>query len=263
MPVASDGFTTILDYDIAQIPPLKPETVQGWFATARPWEQLLYTNLTQVSDATQPGSGSPGAARVTFLNSLPGGYGPVNFEWGGPWPSNTATIDLTFTIKLSSNWDNNGGSNTNDGTKLFWFGNQPNNNHFIGIASRQYDGAEVNGTLGGARLFVGLQSPTASYKTNVNLTRGVWYTIRMQATANTPGVANGTLRIWVNGVQALINSGVNDAPVYTERTNVMYYSAGQPAYQNRLEFEPTYGAGLEHPPYTQWFDIGHVTAAVK
>jgi len=44
---------------------------------------------------------------------------------------------------------------------------------------------------------------------------------------------------------------------------VMYYSAGQQAYQNRLELEPTYGGGSQSPPYSQWFDIGHITTAVK
>ncbi len=107
---------------MAQIPPHSPDKVQGWTAYERPWEQLLYTNLTQISDATQPGTGSTGAARATFLSSLPGGYAPVNFAWNGPWPSNTGSLDLTFTIKLSSNWDNNGGRNTNDGIKLFFFG---------------------------------------------------------------------------------------------------------------------------------------------
>ncbi len=78
-----------------------------------------------------------------------------------------------------------------------------------------------------------------------------------------PGTANGQLRVWVDGVPALINSGKNDAPVYDSRTNVMFFSSGQTARQNRLEFEPTYGGGYESPPYTQWFDIGNVYAAVK
>ena len=57
--------------------------------------------------------------------------------------------------------------------------------------------------------------------------------------------------------------GGNDAPVYDSRTNVMFFSSGQTARQNRLEFEPTYGGGYESPPYTQWFDIGNVYAVVK
>lgn len=265
LPVASDGFTTILDYDLAQIPPLSPGSYQGWTAFERPWELMLYSNLTQITDATQPGTGSPNAARVWFQPTLPGGYAPINFEWKDPWPSNTGSIDLTFTIKLSANWDNNGASNGNDGIKVFFFGNQPQNNHFVGIASRQYDGSDVPGgvTLGGAWVFVGLQNPTVSYKTNVNLTRDAWHTVRMQVIANAPGVANGQLRVWVDGVQALLNTGQNDQPLYRERTNVMFYSAGQTAYQNRLELEPTYGAGLQSPPYVQWFDIGHITTAVR
>jgi len=44
---------------------------------------------------------------------------------------------------------------------------------------------------------------------------------------------------------------------------VMFYSAGQTARQNRLELEPTYGGGLESPPYLQYFDIGHITTAIR
>lgn len=247
------------------LPPLVPATYLGWSAQERSWEKLFYSNLQLIQDATQPGTGSAGAVRVQFLSSLAGGYAPANFEWMGPWPANTGSIDFTFTIKLSSNWDNNGAKNTNDGTKIFFFANQPQNNHFVAIGSRRYDGAEAGGTgtLGGAWLTIGLQNPTVSYKTNVDLTRNVWHTVRIQVVANTPGVANGQLRIWVDGTRALINSGKNDPPTFTERTNVMYYSAGQVAKQNRLEFEPTYGGGTESPPYTQWFDIGHVTAGVK
>ena len=42
----------------------------------------------------------------------------------------------------------------------------------------------------------------------------MWHTVRVQVVANTPGVANGQLRIWVDGVQALLNTGMNDAPMY-------------------------------------------------
>ena len=90
---------------------------------------------------------------------------------------------------------------------------------------------------------VGLQNPTVSYKTNIDLTRGAWHTIRMQAIANTPGTAKGKIHVWADGVAAPINSGKNDAPVYDSRTNVMFFSSGQMARQNRLEFEPTYGEG--------------------
>lgn len=69
--------------------------------------------------------------------------------------------------------------------------------------------------------------------------------------------------MWVDGVPVLINTGKNDKPVSLERTNVQFFSAGQTARQNRLEFEPTYGSGVESPPYTQWFDVGHVYAALK
>jgi hypothetical protein len=263
-PDSVGGWTTVVDYDYAQIPPLSPALFQQWMAFQRPWEQTLYSNLTAVSDPTQPGTGSPGAARTTFLTSLPGGYAPINYSWRGTWPQNHGSLDLTFTIKFSDNWDNNGPRNTNDGTKIFFFATQPQNNHVITVGSLRYDGAFAGGTgnLGGIWVTVALQKPTISYKTNIDLTRGVWHTIRMQVISNTPGVANGQLRVWVDGAQALINTGANDPPRYLERTNVMFFSAGQTPWQDRLEFEPTY-TGYESPPYTQWFDIGHVTAAVR
>ena len=263
-PPPSAGWTSALNYDVAQLPPPAYENYQGWTAYARPWEQMYYTNMTLIQDATQP-SGNAGAARITFLSTLPGGYAPINFQYGGTWPANSGSIDVSVTIKLPTNWDNNGPLNTNAGTKLFFFATEPQNNHFLGLDSRRYDGAPGGGTgtLGGAWVTVGLQNPTVSYKTNIDLTRGAWHTIRMQAIANTPGTANGQLRVWVDGVPALINSGKNDAPVYDSRTNVMFFSSGQTARQNRLEFEPTYGGGYESPPYTQWLDIGHVYAAVK
>ncbi len=97
------------------------------------------------------------------------------------------------------------------------------------MTSSRYDGATLVGdpTLGGIWVTVALQNPTISFKTNMNLARGAWHTVRIQTIANTPGVANGRLRVWVDGVQALINTGANDPPKYLERTNVMYFSAGQ------------------------------------
>jgi hypothetical protein len=261
LPVASDGFTTVLDYDVAQAPVPTPGSYEGWVAYERPWEQTLFTNLSTVFDSTQPGTGSAGAARVKFLTTLPPGYAPVTFAWAKPWPVNTGSLDMTFTIKLSANWDNNGARNTSGGCKLWFFAKERQNNHYILLDSRTYDGGGVT-AAGGNWLTIGLQNPTLSYKTNMNLAPGVWHTVRVQVIANTPGVANGRLRVWVDGVQALINTGRNDKPLSLERTNVMFYSAGQVAEQSRLQLEPTYG-GTESAPATQWFDIGRVTAAVR
>lgn len=265
LPVVTDGWTTAFDYDVSQAPAPYPNNFQGWVAHERPWEQMLMSNLSLVQDATQPGTGSPGAARMLFRPTLPGGYAPINLWWGGAWPANNGSVDLTFTIKLSANWDNNGREGVNGGTKIVFFSTQPQNNHFIGIGSRRYDGSEGGGTgsLGGAWVMVGLQNPTVSYLTNADLTRNVWHTVRVQVVANTPGVANGQLRIWVDGQPVLMNSGRNDAPSASVRTDVMFYSAGQTGRQDRVEFEPTYGWGYESPPYDQWMDIGHVTAAVR
>ena len=264
LPGGQDGFTTVFDWDAAQRPPLYPTVQNGWTAFERPLEKALYSNLTWLTDATQPGTASTGAVRTTFLPSLVGGYAPAVWGYFGNWPTNTGSLDMTFTIKFSSNWDNNGARNANDGTKLLFFAKEFQNNHFIIATSRRYDGGDGgNGSLGGLYIAVGLQNPTITYKTNVDLARNVWHTVRIQMVGNTPGQRNGRMRIWIDGQQALINTGKNEAPSKLELTDVMYYSSGQVAQQSRFTFESTYGAGSESPPVTQWFDLGHVTAGTK
>lgn len=264
LPPGQDGFTTVFDWDAATRPPLYPTVLNGWTAFERPLEKALYSNLSWLTDATQPGTGSTGAVRTTFLTSLLGGYAPAVWGYFGNWPSNNGSVDMTFTIKFSSNWDNNGARNTNDGTKILFFAKEFQNNHFIIATSRRYDGGDGgNGSLGGIYIGVGLQNPTITYKTNVDLARNAWHTVRIQMVANTPGVRNGRMKIWIDGQQVLINTGKNEAPSKLELTDVMYYSSGQTAQQSRFTFESTYGAGSESPPVTQWFDIGHVTVGTK
>ena len=82
---------------------------------------------------------------MMFPSTLPGGYAPINFEWHGPWPANTGSIDLTFTSSCRRTGTTTASNGTNVGTKFFFFGCQPQNNHFIGIASRRYDGSETPG----------------------------------------------------------------------------------------------------------------------
>ena len=195
LPPAPAGWTTVLYYDVTQVPAPYPGNYRAWVAHERPWEQMLLSNLSLVQDPSQPGTGSAGAARLLFRPTLPGGYAPINMWWGGAWPANNGSVDLTFTMKLSANWDNNGPGNKNGGTKIVFFATQPQNNHFIAIASRRYDGSEGGGTgtLGGAWVTVGLQNPTAEFLTNADLSRDVWHSVRVQVVANTPGTANGQL----------------------------------------------------------------------
>ena len=73
LPPGQDGFTTVFDWDAATRPPLYPAVLNGWTAFERPLEKALYSNLTFLTDAAQPGTGSAGAVRTTFLTSLLGG----------------------------------------------------------------------------------------------------------------------------------------------------------------------------------------------
>ena len=88
-----------------------------------------------------------------------------------------------------------------------------------GIYLQSIGGDGGNGSLGGIYIGVGLQNPTITYKTNVDLARNAWHTVRIQMVANTPGVRNGRMKIWIDGQQVLINTGKNEAPSKLELTD--------------------------------------------
>jgi hypothetical protein len=69
------------------------------------------------------------------------------------------------------------------------------------------------GTNGAKRLFSAQENVPSwgrsqNVFTNITLQDNRWYCIETQEVANTPGVANGAARIWVDGVQVLNDSNV-------------------------------------------------------
>lgn len=251
--------TLAIDWDMAALPGLAPAVVGGWQAAENAVETTLYSNLSLVSNPALTITGSHNAMRTTFQTTTLGGFTPVNvYPAGFTWPTNNGSFDYEFTVLFDPLFDNNG-AGANVGTKLWFFGkNLPQNNHFIGTDALTFDGGPSGGALGGLWLQIGLQSPTLTYKTNFQFTRGVATKIRVQGLANTPGTANGQLRVWADGVPVLLNTGANNAPTLTAVTNVQFFSAGQTAAQDRLQWYPTYGGGSQSPPIQQYIDCGHI-----
>ena len=123
---------------------LNPDNVQGWTSHERPWEQMLYTQ-PDAGDATRPsrergararrGSDVPQLrCREAMRRSTSSGTDPGPATPGRSTSRSRSSCRRTGTTMAAEV--------TNDGTKLFFFGMQPQNNHFIGIASRQYDGSD-------------------------------------------------------------------------------------------------------------------------
>ena len=127
---AHGRWTTVLDYDVTQVPASYPANYRGLDGTERPWEQTLLTNLSLVQDPTQPGTGSAGAARLLFRPTPPGGTRPSTCGGEVPGRANNGSLASTFTMKLSANWDNNGAQSTNGGPRRV-LRDPAQNNHFI------------------------------------------------------------------------------------------------------------------------------------
>ena len=76
------------------------------------------------------------------------------------------------------------------------------------------------------------------------LTYDTWYCLEVGATMNTPGVADGTATVWVNGTQVMQKTGLNLRGSYT--TGIQYFSPGRQT--NRYNYNP-----IEE--YRYWDDI--------
>ena len=240
------GWVTVLETNFATIPntPFPNVNADGFTRTSEVQSATLEAN-----DGTKPG-GVGGIYRIHYPTNTPGGYSPSRLGWVGTWPTNTGNLWLGYTFRLSPNWDNDGANGTNAGTKhVFWGYEGPGANgmnHFVGIdtseraANRQW-------------WHVGLQVPDQAIQTHAEIIPGNWYRCELKVTPNEPGVANGSIEGWVNGVKVL--ERINNTLIWaSNQTNVR---------QNRHWWDPTYGGGTESPPAAQWFDLGTIKVRVR
>lgn len=205
-------------------------TVNGVWVTDTDVSQTDDTGLFRVR-ATSWTSGT-----ATIAVGMRGGEAAARFNAGDFGETNPKRIYTRLLITNSPDWSDG----TNTGTKGFFYTQQDLRNHFTGMFGQN-----------GIGPFSGLQFNGSSSGTNRNmdggivLPRGTWADFEWIFIANTPGVANGVLRSWVNGVQ------------YQNLTDVSYFQA-EAIIQgfNGLWMDPTYGGG-EAPPDNPniWFRI--------
>jgi len=77
-----------------------------------------------------------------------------------------------------------------------------------------------------------------------DLNDGRWHLVEMLQGPNTPGVANGTLRIWVDG------------RLEGDWATAKFFDVGQVPSLNRLEINPIFGGGPNPVPQDQWIRLG-------
>lgn len=256
----SGGLVEVVNYDYAQLPTLNAPGYQGWrYAESAPTGQLA-SNMSLVSDAALSIGGDANVMRLRFGPDLSGGYMPIKTYWTGVWPANTGSFEYEFSLRFPSNWAMPA---TSRGIKSYFFGNNGVNNHFIGFTNVDWNSTPVAGMT----LIVGLQSPFNTFYTDAVLALNTPYFVKVLGCANTPGTANGQLRVWMKGGQygttwtpVQINNGVYGVPNQTVRTDVQFFSAGQTAQQTKCEFAPTFAGNNESPGQVMSIDWGHFIA---
>ena len=199
-----------------------------------------------------PGPASPPyIAEQVFPTGWPSGYYPGTISTGLT-SLNWTHVYVALVVQLSSNWY--GDAST---VNKVMFANIHGDPCFI-----------LSATGSGSRTLnwqVRLQDmglPPTDVNLNADLghdataERGVWYRLEVELVANTPGVADGTLRLWstkYNG-DGTIATGPTKILEYT---NVGWSAAGQSAVWEGVYWRPVWGgAGGPPVPATQyeWVD---------
>ena len=166
-------------------------------------------NLTIVQDASAPKSAS-NVGQFTYPAGFVGGSGPGTEEFD--FSAQKATLYVSTWIRFDPNWQ---GHETGINKLLHFFINGLNR---VVISA---EGSGSNPLLPTWRL-QGLAAPyfdgVSQTSTDVNLRpnvdatiriiRGVWQRYEAVLIANTPGVADGSLQLWIDGAKVLNYAGI-------------------------------------------------------
>jgi uncharacterized protein YjdB len=184
-----------------------------------------------VVDSSAPRS-SANVLQQLFTSALPGGSSPGAAGQDFPSVRQKGTIYAAYWMQLSSNWV---GHQSNINKSVFF----P-----VAANNRVYTMVQGTGTTGPMNVAIGLQGLPQPYTANgitgpsVNLTpnivnvpiiRGVWHKYEVVFVCNTPGSANGTAEMWVDGIKVMQYSGI------------VYAAVGENARWEGINWGPIWG----------------------
>jgi hypothetical protein len=254
------------------------ETTDGWAAGGRGWSVRVSGTWigTLQFELSTDGGATWSAVSMDGQNGSQGGVTgtstSINGSWrqttAGPagsifrvrassWTSGTAKVDVgqvsstgagrfqagTFTgnptrfytrslLYVSSNWTNS----NNAGTKWLFFSQVESNNHYFNL---------LFGTLSTVRADIHLQNSvvgSSNFNGDAGPAFGTWLDVETLVIANTPGVANGIGKIWINGTLLL------------DRSDIPYFMSGATPRFVELFEDATYGGGFSPPDKNIYFD---------
>lgn len=234
------GMTQLFLQPFDAAPPLSPaKDAYGW--------KRFTANLATGSDVTAPGS-APGIVVGTFPTSLNGGSAPFNMVFQAS-RTDMKRLYLHFFLKIDPAFTNNG----NTGTKLMWAVQHHSLNHYINF---------VEGIAGTGKMFALNTQFGPGLGTNVNGAssffctsgnRGRWLEVEMDLHLNTPGVADGTYKCWVDRV--LVINEANRLLIPASVSPYILANDGIP------QINPTYGGGPNKPPTAMTLQFDHMYAS--
>ncbi len=156
---------------------------------------------------------------------------------------------LSFTVQLSSNWVSH-----SSGVNKVVIANIDNQPMFVASAT--------NGATWEMRL-QDLEADPKGGARNLGpnlaggaVTKGLWQQVEVQLVANTPGQANGIVRVWLTNFGSDGNV-VNGPTKVTEYTNVGWVGSGHSTSWNKASWNPIWGGvGGPNVPVQQymWMD---------
>jgi PKD repeat protein len=222
------GMTPIAErtFDCTGPEPCAP----GWFF-AEGYAQASAVAL----DATAPKS-PPGVVQQNFLPQLPGGAGPAALGFSIRGEQQKATLYTSMWMKLSSNFV--GHPTSTNKFVHFWISGI----NRVFVMARGFAEGELLPAIGVQGLAAPYTFTTPSgqvrSETSANLLpnlavrpirRGEWHRYEMVFVANTPGLPDGSVELWLDGVKVLRYAGI------------MFAAAGTNARWESLNWNPTWG----------------------
>jgi uncharacterized protein YjdB len=236
------GFTTISEREYVNLARCGDSSTQeeGWNED----EGCAGDNLSIVQVTDAPISPA-GVMQFRYPTGFVGGVSPGNSRL--PFGGGYSKIYFRYAFKISDNF--HGHRSGINKLQHIWVAD-PVNNRLVPL---------LYGSDGGPlRFMLALQGdPDRVGRLGANrigardvINRGQWYVAEMLVELNTPGVANGVLRYWLDG--ELIGS----------YDNIRYLAAGEPNVFFEFMHGPTWGGLEDSAPSTffLWFDHTYVSA---
>ncbi len=224
------NLASITDQPFDEVPPLRTaKDKYGW---------QVDRNRERLSIIQDPGAPRSPANVIAgkFPAGAKGGTAPFRVERSFNGTRYT-TLFMCVWMKHSVNFTDNG----NVGTK-FSFYRGDGTNHYWG-----FDGGP-DGQDDKFLFFFGLQRGAGNrdFRSTYSATPlGVWRKYEVLTVGNTPGRADGVLRVWVDG-QLVVNA-----------SDVAYWKSSQIPGFSGFAWEPVYGGGLNPVPHDMYMYVDH------